>query len=54
MGTDSSSLERLRELALSQGVAPTDDDLEGVLGFLARILPALEEIERRLPPETQP
>ncbi len=35
-----------------QGVSPMDEDLEGVLGFLTRILPALEEIEERLPPET--
>jgi hypothetical protein len=56
MGTcfDSSSVERLREHAALQGVSPTDDDLEGVLDFLTRILPELEEIERRLPPETQP
>ena len=46
-------IERLREEAAAQGVSPTDEDLEAVLDFVARILPALEEIERRLPPETQ-
>jgi hypothetical protein len=56
MGTDfeSISVERLRELAALQGVSPTDEDLEGVLGFLTRVLPATEEIERRLPPEIEP
>ena len=54
MGPESSPVERLREVAVSRGVSPTDDDLEGVLGFLERILPALEEIEQRLPPETPP
>jgi hypothetical protein len=52
MGYESSSVEELRELAEKQGVSPSDADLEGVLGFLTRILPALEEIEHRLPPET--
>jgi hypothetical protein len=47
-----SSLSRLRELAALQGVSPTDEDLEGVLDFLTRILPALAEIEKQLPPET--
>ena len=54
MDFDSSPVERLRELAASQGVSPTDDDLEAVLDFLTRILPALEGIEQRLPPETRP
>jgi hypothetical protein len=46
-----SSVSKLRELAALQGVSPTDEDLEGVLDFVTRILPALEEIERLLPPE---
>lgn len=54
MQSESSPLEPLRQIAAQQGVAPTDDDLEAVLGFLTRILPALEEIEERLPPETPP
>jgi hypothetical protein len=54
MGTESNLVSALRELARQQGVEPTDEDLEGVLGFLNRILPALAEIEERLPPETQP
>jgi hypothetical protein len=36
------------------GRSPTDEDLEGVRDFLDRILPALAEIEERLPPETAP
>jgi hypothetical protein len=52
MESESSSLSQLRELAALQEVSPTDEDLEGVLDFLSRILPALAEIERRLPPET--
>lgn len=52
MEPESSSVERLRELAAAQGVSPTDDDLETVRDFVDRILPALEDLERRLPPET--
>jgi hypothetical protein len=54
MGTESNPVSALREIARQQGVEPTDEDLEGVLGFLTRILPALVEIEERLPPETEP
>jgi len=54
MGTESSSVERLRERAEEQGVSPADADLEAVRDFLDRILPALAEIEERLPPETAP
>ncbi len=54
MDGESSPIDRLREAAASQGVKPTDDDLEGVGGFLELILPALAEIERCLPPETAP
>jgi len=52
MPLESNPLERLREQAALQGVSPTDDDLEAVLDFLTRILPALREIDERLPPET--
>ena len=48
------SLEELRALARAQGVEPTDADLEGVLGFLRTVLPALRELEeetgRNVPP----
>jgi broad specificity phosphatase PhoE len=54
MPDEHNSVERLREQAAQQGISPTDDDLEGVLDFVTRVLPALEEIERRLPPETAP
>jgi len=54
MPTHSSSLTLLRELAARQGITPDDADLEAVLGFLDAILPALEELERRLPPATAP
>jgi hypothetical protein len=54
MPTDPSPFDRLREQAALQGVSPTEEDLAGVLDFVTRILPALEEIERRLPPETAP
>ena len=54
MDLDTSPVEGLREVAASQGVSPADADLEAVLDFLTRILPALEEIEQRLPPETGP
>lgn len=48
------SLEELRALARVQGVEPTDADLEGVLGFLATVLPSLRELDeatsRAIPP----
>lgn len=46
------SLEHLREAGAAQGVQIVGEDLEGVLAFLTRILPALQDIEERLPPET--
>ena len=54
MDAESNPVERLRERAEAQGVSPSDDDLEAVRDFLERLLPALEELERRLPPETTP
>jgi hypothetical protein len=54
MSSESSSVSQLRELAALQGVEPTDEDLEGALDFLTRILPALREIEEQLPEETTP
>jgi len=48
------TVEELRALARVQGVEPTDTDLEGVLGFLRTVLPALRELEqgtgREIPP----
>jgi hypothetical protein len=48
------TVEELRALARVQGVEPTDADLEGVLGFLRTVLPALRELEegtgRDIPP----
>jgi hypothetical protein len=54
MGSESNLGAALREIAQQQGVHPTDEDLEDVLGFLERILPVLAEIEERLPPGTAP
>ena len=54
MGSESSSLDFLRQLAARQGVVPTDEDLEAVLPFLEAIVPALEELERTIPPDTAP
>jgi hypothetical protein len=54
MGAESSSVESLRRLAESQGIVPSDEDLKAVLGFLTRILPALAELEKQLPPDTRP
>jgi hypothetical protein len=54
MGSESSQIERLREVASMQGVYPTDEDLEGVRDFLDRIVPVLTELEDRLPPEAAP
>jgi hypothetical protein len=54
MDTKSSSLDLLRQLAARQGVFPTDEDLAAVLPFLDAIVPALQELERTLPPDTAP
>ena len=57
MATESSfepSTDFLRNLASQQGVQPEDADLESVLGFLRLILPALADIEQRLPQELPP
>jgi hypothetical protein len=51
---EQSSLAILRALAERQGVEPTDEDLQGVLGFLERILPALEGLEELLPEDVTP
>jgi hypothetical protein len=42
----------LRRIAESQGVSPTDEDLEAVRAFLAVLLPAFEELERLVPLRT--
>ena len=52
MSSDPTLLSALRETAAQQGVHPTDEDLEGVIGFLEVVLPKLADIEERLPPET--
>ena len=48
------SLDDLRRLAAEQGLRPSDADLEALRAFLALLLPAIEEIERSLPPDTVP
>ena len=48
------SLAELRRLAEAQGVAPTDEDLEAVRGFLEVLLPAFEELEGLVPADTAP
>jgi hypothetical protein len=47
-------LELLRSLCERQGVFPEVADLEAVRVFLDAILPALEELERRIPDELPP
>jgi hypothetical protein len=54
MGSQSNDLSFLRVLAERQGVQPTDEDLEAVLGFLEGILPALAALEELLPPDATP
>ena len=51
MGSESSRLDFLRELAARQGVEPSDDDLVAVVGFLDAILPELARLEELLEPE---
>jgi len=46
------SIDFLRAAADQQGVSVSDEDLQGVLGFLEVVLPRLEEIEQRVPPGT--
>ena len=46
------SIDFLRKVAAQQGVSPTEEDLEGALGFLDVVLPRLQELEERIPPET--
>jgi hypothetical protein len=48
------TLDELRALARVQGVEPTDADLEGVLGFLATVLPALRELEEQTARDVPP
>ena len=52
--SQSNRLEFLRELAARQGVEPSDEDLEAVLGFLDAILPELARLEELLAPEASP
>jgi len=52
MGPQSNVIPFLRALAERQGVEPTDEDLEAVVGFLETILPALAELEQLLPADT--
>ena len=54
MSSQSSPLSLLRQLAEARGVSPSDDDLEAVLGFLNVVLPALDELERLVPPDMAP
>jgi hypothetical protein len=58
MATESSfaepSIQLLRGLAAQQNVHPQDADLEAVLAFLCLIIPALADVERRLPQELPP
>jgi hypothetical protein len=47
-------IELLRALAERQGVSPDDADLEAVAVFLEALLPALAQLEHRIPPDTLP
>ena len=48
------TLAELRRLVESQGVTPTDEDLDAVVAFLEVLLPAFHELESLIPPETVP
>ena len=50
MEAESSRTDFLRQLAARQGVEPSDDDLQAVLGFLDAILPELARLEGQLEP----
>jgi hypothetical protein len=49
MSEKSNSPDFLRQVAQRQGVEPSEDDLEAVLGFLEALLPALARLEVELP-----
>jgi hypothetical protein len=51
MGSHSSSIELLRQIAESRGVEPADEDLEAVRAFLDAIVPTLERLEEELEPD---
>jgi hypothetical protein len=51
---DATEIELLRAIFARQGVEPEAADLEGVAAFVATIVPALAELEQRIPPETRP
>jgi hypothetical protein len=53
MEAESSRIEFLRQLAGRQGVAPADDDLRAVLGFLDAILPDLARLEEQFEPGSE-
>jgi hypothetical protein len=48
------TIAELRAMALVQGVDPTDEDLEGVLGFLRTVLPSLRELEQQTARDVPP
>ena len=54
MQSDTPSSDLLRELAALQGIAPSDEDLEAVAGFLRVLLPELQGLEELVPPEAEP
>jgi hypothetical protein len=54
MGSQSNVIFFLRALAERQGVEPTDEDLEAVVGFLGTIMPAIAELEELLPADATP
>jgi len=49
-----SRIELLRSICERQGIEPEDADLEAVRGFLDAILPALAELEGRIPEAIAP
>jgi hypothetical protein len=50
MAAPSVTPAELRRVAETEGVTPTDEDLEAVLAFLAVLVPAFEELQRLTPP----
>jgi hypothetical protein len=51
MEAESSRADFVRQLAAQEGVEPSEEDLEAVVGFLDAILPELARLEELLPPE---
>jgi hypothetical protein len=54
MGYGVPSVDELRRRGLELGVAPSEEDLEKVRGFLEILLPQIDTLETLVPPDAVP